>query len=488
VVALITNRKSRKVAVLSETESIVRMGSNLRTKVLAGGAYLGIRQLVGMLLSLVGMLVVARLIGPRGYGLYAAALGIYSYAFNLGQLGISVYLVRQAGEIEEQDYQQASTVLAILGIIGSVALVAGVPLLIRWVPLVGLVPVLRGLIVCLPVQLLTLPATAKLDRTLAYRKIAVIELVGQISYLVAALSLALRDFGPWSLLVGYWLQQVTLCLLFHRAARYVPRFHWDVVRIRKMLAYGISYSNSVWVWQLRSLVNPLIVGRFLGAEAVGYVGVSIRIVEVLSFIKQITYRISIAALAKLQNDRKRLLSAINEGMRLQCLAIGPPLVCFALVGPWIMPVIFGQRWVPVLSLYPFIALSYLTNALFNLHSSALYVLTRNWSVTAFHLAHIVLFFGGAFVFIPLMGLRGYGWAEVAALISYIVVHRSIVRYVGMPDYQFPVVWWGAMALALFWRDLGIWTIAVLLAVLIWPRTLSQLREYFVAMKRITDEV
>ena len=76
-------------------------------------------------------------------------------------------------------------------------------------------------------------------------------------------------------------------------------------------------------------------------------------------------------------------------MRLQTLALGPVLIGFSWFGGWLMALAFGPRWEPVMLVYPFLALSYLTNAQFNIHSSILYVLHRNWAVSWFHIVHIV---------------------------------------------------------------------------------------------------
>ena len=66
----------------------------LRSKIVEGGALLMGRQLASMGLSLIGLLLITRIIGPAAYGPYVAALGICQYAQSLGQAGIGVYLVR----------------------------------------------------------------------------------------------------------------------------------------------------------------------------------------------------------------------------------------------------------------------------------------------------------------------------------------------------------------------------------------------------------
>jgi len=243
-----------------------------------------------------------------------------------------------------------------------------------------------------------------------------------------------------------------------------------------MLGYGLGYSSSIWVWNLRALVNPLVVGRYAGADAVGYVALTIRIVEQLSFVKEVSWRLSIAALARVQDDRTRLVRAVTEGMSLQAMAVGPLLLAFGSIAPWIVPLMFGSRWLPVLEVYPFIALSYLSNAMFNLQASALYVLRRNWQVTVFSLVHIVLFAGSALLLVSHLGLRGYGWAEVVALPSYLVLHTWFVAYTGSPKYARAGAWFMAFAVPLFAWQLGTWAWTITMVPLIFPATRRELQQ------------
>jgi PST family polysaccharide transporter len=297
----------------------------------------------------------------------------------------------------------------------------------------------------IPCSLLALPAVVKLDRNLNFRRVAINELTGQASMYAMAIPLAFAGGGAWAPASGFVTQQVILLGLSYWSAGYRPVLRWDPPLIRHMLKYGLAYSSSIWVWQLRGLVNPLVVGRLAGAEAVGYVAVSIRFVEVLSFARTATWRIAMAALAKFGGDRGRLRNTVTEGMKLQALAVGFPLAAFALTGPLLIPLGLGHNWMPALAVFPFIALSYLSNAMFNLHSSVLYVLGENSKVTIFHAVHILLFAGSAVLLVPHLGLRGYGWAEMVALFSYPVIHAFLAKQVSSPSYGAATVWFAATA-------------------------------------------
>jgi O-antigen/teichoic acid export membrane protein len=455
---------------------------NLKQQVISGGMYLAIRQGLGMAIGLGGVLMLTRLIGPQQYGLYAATFGICWYIQTIFQMGVGVYLVRHEGEDNAEIYHQSSTLLLLLSAVGTLVSIVGLPLLQQWTNLAGFSDVAKVMFLGLPIVFLAQVPTAILERRLDYQRIAIIELANQAVYYLVALLLAARGFGVWAAVIAWWLQQVQNLLLFLWSARYRPRWHWDQALMVAMLRYGVSFSASTWVWYARSLVNPMIVGRFAGAEAVGYVALAMRLAEVLGFVKTATWRIALSALAKFQGDRTRLTRAVNEGMGLQILALGPLIVGFAWVAPGILPMLFGKDWTPVVAVFPFIAFGHLTNSLFNMHSSALYVLKRNWEVTLFHIVHVVLFAGASLILLPRMGIVGYGWAEIVAILSYAIVHFYVLKWVGQPRYTLPIVWWGAFAAALFVYQLGWWAALGLVAVMVLPETHVKLKEYFATVR------
>lgn len=455
---------------------------SLRTQVTRGGTYLVLRQGLGMIIGLGGVLLLTRTIGPEKYGLYTAAFGIFWYLQTICQLGIEVYLVRREEEEELKAYHQAFTLLLLLGIGGVLLGLLGLPLLEDWVNLPGFRPVVKTMFLGLPVVLITQVPLAKLERNLDYKRVALIELCNQLVFYLVALSLAFRGYGVWAPVAGWWVQQLQALGLFYGSTKYSPRLIWNVDLVKSMLSYSLSFSASMWVWHLRTLINPLVVGRYAGAEAVGYVALAVRIVEILSFAKSISWRLAIATLARVQGDKPRLVKAVTEGMSLQLLALGPLVVGFGWVAPWLLPLLFGPQWAPALQVYPFIALAYLSNAIFNLHSSVLYVLKRNWQVTAFHTFHVVLFAGSALLLIPRFGLIGYGWAEAIALISYSLIHLYVSRHVGSPDYRLILLWWAAFGAALFVFQLNWWAAIGLVVVALWPGTHQQIHNYIKTLR------
>lgn len=422
--------------------------SALRARALQGGVILVVRQALGMVISMVTLLFVTRVIGPKQYGIFASAWGVVLFTSAVGNWGVDVYLLRRTEELSPSDYAQGFTLLLCIGSILSVLLAFGHNLIAAAIHVPALGPVLLAMVPYILLNLLAVPGVVQLDRALRFQTVAMNEVVSQILNVFVAVPMAMAGAGAWAPACGMLIQQASLLSMTYWTSGFRPSLTWNRSHVREMLSYGLSYSSSIWLWQLRTLINPILVARFAGVEAVGIVALAIRMADVLSFAKSATWRIAMAALSKLGERRDLLKRSIEESMRLQVIAVGFPMAAFSVVAASIFEPIFGHRWDAALQVFPFIAIGYLANAIFNMGSSVLYLLRQNWQVTGFHVCHVALFAATVAVMVPRVGYIGYGLGEIAALLSYFVLHASIVRAVGSPNYGACALWFIAAVLPL----------------------------------------
>lgn len=420
----------------------------LSGETLRGGIYLAARYGLGVLVSLANMLVMTWWIGPHAYGLFVTAVGIVAFLATLARGGIDTYLVRSDVPPDDRDYGTATTLIVGASLALTVAGTAVVPLLIRWYGNREFVPPYLALLLTIPVTGLTGVPMASLERALDFRRIAAIELVSQSAGLVVATLLAWSRAGVWAPVLGQVTWQVFTLLAVAAAAPGWKHLQFDRGQARKMLSYGMSLTASLRTWQLRTLVNPLLVGRFAGAEGVAFVALAIRIAESLGSFRLAAGRIAIAALARLQSQREEFRKALEQALYLQVVTLGPLLCGFALCGPLVVRRLIGLRWMPSLAIYPFVAAGVLVNSVYNLQASALFVIGKPRVVTEAYTGHVILLALTTLVLLPRMGIVGYGWAELAACLAYIAIHAGLARSV-IISYRRLLPWMGTFAACLF---------------------------------------
>jgi O-antigen/teichoic acid export membrane protein len=427
----------------------------------------------GAAIGIVGILLLTRKIGPANYGAFAAGHAILSYLVTLTECGLGTYLIRhEKGDVAAFD--QAFVLLLLLGLVGIFIGLAAVPVVnyIYRSHDVGIA--LMVLVMGLPLVHAVKVPMARLEQQLDYRRVALIELTGNIGYYAVALPLAYKGAGVGAPLAGWWAQQLTQFVQAYSTG-YRPRLVWRKPLIREMFSFGISFVTSQWILAARDLVNPIIVGRIAGATGVGFIALAMRIVLQLGFIREATTRISVAAFARLRGYPDRFSRAISEGAFLQVLAIGSLLVLFTLVGPVAIPMLFGPKWLPILDVYPWLAVAAIAASMFRLQSSTLTVLGQNRRQAIAEAVRLAGLFIGAALLIPKLGLAGYGIAELASLPLFgLLLHRFVAANGIRVNYSGAMLWFVAFAVPILFVGQTWLALLALVLPFLWPPARQQL--------------
>src|SRR5690242_16326280 len=120
-----------------ETDAAPEAPRDLGRAAMQGGMLLLARQGISALLKLVGVLLIARVLGPAHYGAFVAAFGVYQYVLSIGQVGIGIYLLRHAREVTDEQYGTAYTILAFLALALVVVLESSMGFVSSWVNVEG---------------------------------------------------------------------------------------------------------------------------------------------------------------------------------------------------------------------------------------------------------------------------------------------------------------------------------------------------------------
>ena len=420
---------------------------DLKGKVLKGSIVLTIRQLLTAGLSLVSLLVIAKILGPEQYGIVTLALGIFYFLIWTGRLGLNTYLVRQP-DLPKDGLAQ------VVGFYNTVGV--GICLLLWFLtPLasfgidepnvtMALTTALRWLIPAVWLDMVGLAAIGMLERELRFAEVGLIEGIAKVA-----------NYGfsiPWVLMMdpsrGYLgpilgtvveFSLKTALAYYFKPIKWGFRWRWSF--LKPALAYGLTYSGSDLILNLRTLRVPILVSRLVSVEAVGITNMAIRLVEQLSLLRLVMRRMSISVIAKLIHDPQATRKAISKGMAYQALMIGPVCAGFAVCASWVIPIMFDEKWLPSAQIFPLIALGTVVSAVFDLHTATLYAAGHNREVAKVNISYVGALWATCLGLIVLLQLWnpdyaiwGYGISEIIALPSFFIIHRSFSKFCGAPNY------------------------------------------------------
>ena len=405
-----------------------------------GGGYLVGREAIGMVIRLVGVVLVVRLIGPRSYGIYSGAAAFVLVIATVAQMGSEVYLIRMTGDVEAHHYNQAFTFLLVTSVAATgiaEGLTFALGSLLR--PIGVLLP-LRILLLSIPVNVLWAPSQAAIERRFGYRLMGLLELGGDVALYATAVPLAFLGAKAWALVAGYFAWQTWLFVASWVTSGLRLRWDWSRPAIRDMWRHGLSYSTAQWANRLVDLVNPLVVGTFLGAAGVGYVAFAQRLVDTIAFAQRGAYRLGMVAMSRVGSDEKdRLRYSIEEGALLQLLALAVPFACFGIAARWLVPALFGHEWTRALPIYSLLALATMLGAAGFIQTTFLYSRGRNMAVTGVAAVQAIALAVGSVILVKHIGLDGYGVAWLLTLVN-LVVADHIVRKMFSFSYKRILPW------------------------------------------------
>jgi O-antigen/teichoic acid export membrane protein len=330
--------------------------ARLVAKTLVGASWMAVEQIATTMLKFATLLVLARLLSPAEFGLAAAGLLVAELAFMFSEAAMGQALV-QRSQLRTEHVRVAFTVMLLLGLVAATAIAIAASAIGRFFampPLERIVPVLAVLI---PIQSISSVSRALLTRQGQFRYLAMARLPSMaFGYSLVAIALALAGAGVWALVLGTICRDMLLLLSLYAAARHDlrPSLNWPAVR--DLAAFSTGQTLVKLADYIAQNGDYLVVGRLLGAEALGFYSRAYQLMMLPStFMSSVTGRVLFPLMASVQEDEIRLASAY-----LRCLAVAialtfPLSVVLSTCAEEIILILLGERWKE--AAMPFAALS-----------------------------------------------------------------------------------------------------------------------------------
>jgi O-antigen/teichoic acid export membrane protein len=193
-------------------------------------------------------------------------------------------------------------------------------------------------------SLSTVPG-ALLTRDLAYRSLELRQIAGTVVGSIVAVALALAGAGPWAIVANSVAAAAASTGLLWILTPWRPRFAFSRESYRNLGGFGIRVYGSQLLQYFQLNADNLLIGRYLGAAALGSYAFAYNLmVTPLLNIAWPIQHVVFPAFATIQHDHERLRAAWLRGKRLALAIMAPAFLLLAVVGPDLIPLLFGPNW------------------------------------------------------------------------------------------------------------------------------------------------
>lgn len=388
---------------------------------------------------LASMVVLARLIPPAAFGMFAVVVIVQELAFSMPMEGVGSALVQR--KTVDREHLQGGMVLSLL--------VAVVLSLLTLVAAVVVVRPIYGhateMLVLLAMPWFLLGATyavpvAVLRRNLDFRRLSIIDFSQTLVRVTVTIVLAVIGLDATALAIGTMAGLATGLVLALSWVR-VPLPRWRTRAMRDLLPYGGPAAAACVAWTGFRNGDYAIIGARLGAAQAGFYWRGYQLaVEYQRKISVVMTQMAFPVLARAEGtDAMHLLR--RRMVQLLTVVLFPLLVLLAVLAPTVVPWLFGADWEPAVLPAQILAAGGAASLVIDAVGSVLMAEGRSRMLLLYGIGHFVVYVGAVLV------VSSHGLAAVAVAGS--VVHGLflVVAYQVMPRH-------GANALVDLWNDLA----------------------------------
>jgi PST family polysaccharide transporter len=385
-------------------------------------------------ISLVSFIILARLLDPQDFGIFALA-SVFIFFCNLVTAhGLADALVqRQHVDDDHLDTAFWSTLLLSLVLMAGCLIASG--------PAAGLLDeprlaeVLQWLSLSLPLGAASIVQMSIFRREMRFDSVTRRSVMARTLGAIVGIIMAFAGYGIWSLVGQQIVGQLAMSCAFLTAS-WRPRMRFSFARLRDMWGFGFHVSATQIISGAGEQVLTLTIGAIFGSTALGYFTIAWRAIQLLkSLVSGAVYHVGLSAFSKLQDNRGALSDAFLSATRISSLAGFPIAIGLFLIADPLVHVAFETKWLASVPLLAMLALELLA-AFYGMFLTALYRATgRATWVLWMSCAYALTGFAGVMIAAP-FGMAVAVGIWVARSLLLMPVHIALVsRVLDLPAWR-----------------------------------------------------
>lgn len=390
-------------------------GRSLVGRAARGAAWSGVSTIVLRLGGLVVGIVLARLLAPEQFGVYAVALTVQGILITVADLGLSADLIRS------DEPERIAPTVATLGLTAGTLTAAATAASSMGLASLLDSPQAGPAIAVLSLTLLLAGGTvvpfAMLQRRFQQRELFFVGVADFVVSTTVTLLLVALGFGVMGLAIGRVAAQVVSSALQFLLARVVPRFSIDRTVVKGVLAFGLPIAAAnLLSWALLNVDN-IVLARVAGATALGYYVLAFNISSwPMSALSQVVRSIALPFFSRSQGGT-HAFAVVAAVAWAGALPAGTVLA--ALSFP-LIDVLYGERWLPGAPVLAALGLYGSLRVAFDISAGYLYSQGRSRPVLWIQIVWLVALVAAMVAATQAYGIQGAGWAHVVVAVVVIL--------------------------------------------------------------------
>jgi PST family polysaccharide transporter len=292
-------------------------------------------------------LVMARLLTPADFGVFAIAMAVTAFLMHVNDAGVIAAVVQWPGRIEDMAATAAAMAFAfsvtVYGIIFAVA-----PFIADAASSPDATWVIRVLAAVIVIDGITAVRSGALMRRFQQDKLTVANAIGFAVSAPLSIILAVAGAGAFSFAIAQLVGAAITGVFVFRFAKVPAEVGFDRHIIAKLLRFGTPLAASLGIEAILLNADYVIVGRLLGSTQLGFYLLAYNVSNWVPGVVTAGIRyVSIAGFSRLAEEKGTSLTrGVERSAPILVALVLPFTILMSILSPQIIAVLYGSVWEP----------------------------------------------------------------------------------------------------------------------------------------------
>lgn len=321
------------------------MGHTLPNTATTGTIWSAIDKFGIVIMQFIINLVLARLLAPDDFGLVGMILIIVIISNTLTDGGFGAALI-QKSKPNEADFSTAFYINIATALLLYIIIYFTAPIVATFLGATELVDILRVLSLVFVINSFGLVPKVKLRRLIAFKQIAISNIIAYILASATAIFLAQNGFGAWGLVAMHIVNSLLSNIFISIAAHWHPSFTFSTKSLKELFAYGEYMLISDILANVCFNIQNTLIGKYFSPYTAGQYAQAKKMEEVACTTLPIAMsQVLFPVFSSLQHNKEAIIEKLRLSIKMISFIIFPLMALLIVIAKPLILFMFGAKWI-----------------------------------------------------------------------------------------------------------------------------------------------
>ena len=316
----------------------------LKQKTITGVVWNGVGNIARQALQLIFLIVMARLLSPHDFGVFAILMVFVTFMNIFASMGVSQVIIY----LDNPDQRMLSSIFYFnmaMGVCLFVLLYFLAWPIANFFDNQSIVHLLRIIGFLFIITALTLVQKSLLEKYLHFKRVVTLETIAFAGGTMAGIVSAKAGLGIYSLLIATLLNASIFSIALWLNSHWRPSLMFAFADIRKIWSYSLNLTGFSIINYFSRNADKFLIGKFLGSSALGIYNLAYKIMLYpLYNVSSVMIRVLFPAFSQIKHDNTRFKNSYLKAISFIALVTFPVMTGLLVVAEPFVAVIFGEKW------------------------------------------------------------------------------------------------------------------------------------------------